>query len=253
MFFPLKDDNPTFHTPYLTIGLIAINILVFLYEVAAPVGMQTIIAQYGLIPSALLGGTHPYPQVNPAGPIATLFTSMFLHGGWMHLIGNMLFLWIFGNNIEDALGSVRFIIFYLACGLGAAFLQIIVSPDSTIPMVGASGAISGVLGAYIILYPRVKIFTLVFLGIFITTARITAAWFLGIWIGYQGIFALLESGNTGGGTAWFAHIGGFIAGATLIFVMKPGRRPTLNFGAVRRPRQSYRPPEDDNVHRGPWG
>lgn len=256
MFFPLKDDNPTNSTPVLTIGLIALCSLVFMYEIL--VGMQEVIVQFGLIPAVLLGTVYMPPEFNAAPPTATLFTSMFLHGGWMHLIGNMLFLWVFGNNIEDVLGKFRFILFYTLCGLGAAGLQILINPDSQIPMVGASGAISGILGAYIILYPRVKVLTLIFFGI-ITMVRIPAVWLLGVWIGYQILFAFLDAGNTGGGTAWFAHIGGFVFGVGLIFVLKPGRRPdfALPWARKQRMKKFQNPPryddDDDNVHRGPWG
>ncbi len=257
MFFPLKDDNPTYRTPVLTIALIAINALVFLYELTT--GLEQVIMQFGLIPADLLGSSQTNPYSGGPDPGITLFTSMFLHGGWMHLIGNMMFLWIFGNNIEDVLGPVKFLIFYLLCGLGAAGLQILFNASSTVPMVGASGAISGVLGAYLILYPRVRIFTLVFLGIFITTARIQAIWFLGIWIAYQAFFALagLASPGEGGGTAWFAHVGGFAFGVLLIFLMKPGRRADFQWPWARaqRLRKFEAPPreDDDNVHRGPWG
>ncbi len=250
MFFPLKDDNPTTSTPVLTIGIIGICGLVFLYEFAT--GMNQVIIQFGLIPGVLLGTVYMPPEFNAVPPTLTLFTSMFLHGGWMHLIGNMLFLWVFGDNIEHVLGKVRFILFYVLCGLGAAGLQILFNPDSQIPMIGASGAISGVLGAYIILYPRVKVLTLIFFGL-ITMVRIPAVWLLGVWIGYQILFAFLDAGNTGGGTAWFAHIGGFAFGVVLIFLMKPGARPTLDFPGMRRPKRRPPPPPDDNVHRGPWG
>lgn len=254
MFFPLKDDNPTYSTPVLTVGIIALCSLVFLYEFLF--GMREIITQFGLIPGVLLGTVYMPPEFNSAPAPVTLFTSMFLHGGWMHLIGNMLFLWVFGNNIEDVLGKFRFILFYLLCGLGASALQILIDPGSQIPMVGASGAISGVLGAYIILYPRVQVLTLIFFGI-ITMVRIPAVWLLGVWIGYQILFAFLDSGNVGGGTAWFAHIGGFFVGVGLIFLLKPGRRPDFQSPWARKQRmKKWQEPtreDDDNIHRGPWG
>jgi len=181
---------------------------------------------------------------------------MFLHGGWMHLIGNMWFMWIFGDNIEDDLGHLKFIGFYLICGLTAAGLQMALNPASTIPMVGASGAISGVLGAYILLYPRVKVLTLVFLGFFITTARIAAGWFLGIWFGIQALYAFASVPGDGGGVAFWAHVGGFLAGMGLIFLMRPKAERTLS-------RESFTPMQDipgrepkrrdDNIRRGPWG
>lgn len=254
MFFPLKDENPTTRPPIVTIALMVICVLVFFLEVSSgQQGMQQIIYQFGLIPSVLLGLNELPPNLDviPAG--ATLITSMFLHGGWMHLIGNMWFLWIFGDNIEDELGHGRFLLFYLLSGLGAAALQIIIGPNSDIPMVGASGAISGVLGAYMLLYPRAKILTLVFLGFFITMMRITAIWFLGIWFGMQLLFGLASAGGTGGGIAWWAHIGGFLAGVGLLYVLRQKRTRT-----VGTPRKSaIRPPpsnsDDDNIKRGPWG
>ncbi len=255
MFSPLKDDNPTTSKPVLTIGIIGLCSLVFLYELA--VGMGQVIYQLGLIPSVLLGNVNMPAELNALPAPVTLFTSMFVHGGWMHLIGNMLFLWVFGNNIEDVLGKFRFILFYVLCGLGAAGLQILIDPGSEIPMVGASGAISGVLGAYIILYPRVKVLTLIFFFL-ITMVRIPAVWLLGVWIGYQIVFAIFEFGNAGGGTAWFAHIGGFIFGVGLIFILKPGRRPDFAWPWARAQRlRKWQNPapkkDDDNIHRGPWG
>ncbi len=254
MFFPLKDENPTTRPPIVTIGLMVICVLVFLLEIASgQQGMQQIIYQFGLIPSVLLGLNELPPNLDviPAG--ATLITSMFLHGGWMHLIGNMWFLWIFGNNIEDELGHGRFLLFYLISGLGAAALQIIIGPNSDIPMVGASGAISGVLGAYMVLYPRAKILTLVFLGFFITMMRITAIWFLGIWFGMQLLYGLASAGGTGGGIAWWAHIGGFLAGVGLLYILRQKRARTV--GTPKR--SAFRPPpsnsDDDNIKRGPWG
>ena len=254
MFFPLKDENPTTRPPIVTIGLMVICLLVFLLEKASgQQGMQQIIYQFGLIPSVLLGLNELPPNLDviPAG--ATLITSMFLHGGWMHLIGNMWFLWIFGNNIEDELGHGRFLLFYLLSGLGAAALQIIIGPNSDIPMVGASGAISGVLGAYMLLYPKARILTLVFLGFFITMMRITAIWFLGIWFGMQLLYGLASAGGTGGGIAWWAHIGGFLAGVGLLYIMR--KKKVKAFGEPRR--SAFRPPpdksDDDNIKRGPWG
>jgi len=254
MFFPLKDENPTTRLPIVTIGLIVICVLVFFLEVSSgQQGMQIIIYKFGLIPSSLLGLNQLPPNLDVIPPGATLVTSMFLHGGWMHLIGNMWFLWIFGNNIEDELGHGRFLLFYLLSGLGAAALQIIIGPNSDIPMVGASGAISGVLGAYMVLYPKARILTLVFLGFFITMMRITAIWFLGIWFGMQLLYGLASAGGAGGGIAWWAHIGGFLAGVGLLYIMR--QKKVKAFGAPSR--SEFRPPpdksDDDNIRRGPWG
>jgi len=258
MFFPLKDENPAERPPIVTVSVIALCTLAFLWEVmSGQQGMAKIVYQYGLIPSNLLGLEDQFGRNSvQGGGAVTLLTSMFLHGGWMHLIGNMWFLWIFGNNIEDELGHVRFIIFYLVCGLAAAGLQMALNPSSNIPMVGASGAISGVLGAYILLYPRVRVLTLVFLGFFITTARIAAGWFLGIWFGIQALYAFASGPGDGGGVAFWAHVGGFLAGMGLIMVLKRGG-PRILSREHFTPRKEYqRPkprPRDDNIHRGPWG
>ena len=234
--FPLRDENPTVRPPVLTVGFIIACTVVFLLEVSAgPAGMQRIIVGYGLIPGQLLGTDDAMAPYTRLPAFVTVFTSMFLHGGWMHLIGNMLFRWIFGNNIEDELGHGRFLVFYLLSGVGAALAQVVATPDPNVPMVGASGAISGILGAYMILYPRARVLTLIFLGFFITTARIGALWFLGFWFLFQAFSAFADPG-TGGGVAWWAHIGGFIAGIILLPFLRPRRRAM--FGSRRS---------------GPWG
>lgn len=173
----------------------------------------------GVIPAVLLNKIHLPPEllVIPAG--LTVFTSMFLHGGFMHLAGNMLYLWIFGNNIEDAMGHVRFVVFYLLCGVAAVAGQTLQNPDSQVPMIGASGAISGVLGAYLLLYPHARVLVLIPLGFISQLIRLPAGWVLGLWFGMQIISSALTSPE-GGGVAWFAHIGGFIAGLALIPLFK---------------------------------
>jgi membrane associated rhomboid family serine protease len=184
----------------------------------------------GLIPGEFLHRLPPGTQV-PMGPDVTCelsggatwytpLTSMFMHGGWLHLIGNMWFLWVFGNNIEDSMGHFRFLIFYLLCGLLAAGTQVVVQPSSAIPMVGASGAISAVMGAYIVLYPRVKVHMLIFLGIFVTTIKVPAVYMLGYWFFLQIIGGIPALASESGGVAFWAHAGGFIAGAILIFLFK---------------------------------
>ncbi|MCH7806406.1 MAG: rhomboid family intramembrane serine protease [Proteobacteria bacterium] len=257
MFFPLKDENPTDRPPIVTLSVIVICTLVFFWEkFSGQQGMAQIAYQYGLIPSNFLGLDQLGRSSSGVSPTITLFTSMFLHGGWMHLIGNMWFMWIFGNNIEDELGHVRFILFYLVCGLAAAFLQMALNPESTIPMIGASGAISGVLGAYLLLYPRTKILTLIFLGFFITTARIAAGWFLGIWFGLQAFYAFASAPGDGGGIAFWAHVGGFMAGLGLIMVMRRGGPPIFSRARFTPKRELPKPEKkrrDDNIHRGPWG
>jgi len=217
---PLHDDNPTGSFPVLTILLIAICVLVYFFQAAlGPRGGETIIYSLGVIPAVLLDKVELSRDLVLVPAELTIFTSMFLHGGFLHLAGNMLYLWIFGNNIEDALGKVRFLIFYFLCGIVAAFGQIMQDPDSTIPMVGASGAISGVLGAYLLLFPHARVLVLVPMGFFMQMMKIPAGLVLGLWFVLQLVSSALTS-SAGGGVAWFAHIGGFVAGLLLILVMK---------------------------------
>jgi len=217
---PLRDDNPTSITPVITVALIAACVLVFLWEASAgPEGQQRIALSLGLIPAVLFGEARLAPELSVVGPTATVFTSMFLHGGWMHLIGNMLYLWIFGNNIEDAMGHTRFVAFYAVCGIAAAMGQAFTHPDSTIPMVGASGAISGVLGAYALLYPHARVLVLIPLGFFTRMMHLPAMGVLGFWFVLQLINSAVTS-SSGGGVAWMAHIGGFVAGMALIPLFK---------------------------------
>lgn len=217
---PLRDVNPTRTFPLVTIALIAVNVLVFIYELILGPQVEGFVQSWAIIPYEITHGVDlPPASIQPI--YLTLITAMFLHGGIVHIAGNMLFLWIFGNNIEDAMGSLRFIVFYLLCGLVAAFAQIAVGPNSDIPNIGASGAIAGVLGAYLLLFPRAEVQTLVFLGFFVRLVRLPALLFLGLWFVLQ-----LFSGVAGlgmeamGGVAWFAHIGGFIAGIVLINIFR---------------------------------
>ena len=210
---PLRDVNPTQRLPLVTLLLIAANGLVFLYELMmqGQGQLQLFLQQWALTPARLLGDFS-------AGSI-TLLTAMFLHGGWMHLIGNMLYLWIFGDNIEDQLGPLRFLAFYLLCGLGAAAAQIAVDPTSSVPMLGASGAIAGVLGGYLILFPRARVLTLVPLILFYRLIEVPAVLVLGFWFVLQllnGAAALATVQMQTGGEAFYAHIGGFVAGLVLI-------------------------------------
>ncbi|MBC8285017.1 MAG: rhomboid family intramembrane serine protease [Nitrospinae bacterium] len=206
---PLKDENPTRNFPFLTLLFISLNMAVFVYGANLTVHPSVLYADYALVPVRLLN--------NPLEVYPTIYTSMFLHAGIWHLGGNMLYLWIFGNNIEDVLGKLRFVLFYFVCGTLAAFGHIATDLDSKIPMVGASGAISGILGAYLILFPFSKIKTFIFLGFFWTIARIPAIILLLFWIFLQ----IWNSASTEvGGTAWFAHIGGFVAGVLLILPFK---------------------------------
>jgi membrane associated rhomboid family serine protease len=230
---PLYDDNPTERTPVVTIAFIAACTVVFLYQASLPVQPgETFIFQYGAIPALLFGKVDLPATMSVAIPaFATLFTSMFLHGGWMHLIGNMLYLWVFGNNVEDVMGHVRYVVFYLACGVVAALSHAITDSSSTIPMVGASGAISGVLGAYALLFPRAHV--LVFMpGIGMT--RVAAGIVLGMWFIMQILSGGMSIGSEGGGVAFFAHIGGFVAGMVLIGFFKRPDVPFFSPGRVSR-------------------
>jgi membrane associated rhomboid family serine protease len=223
--FPLKDDNPSRTTPVFTIGLIIVNVLVFLYQVSLEVGgregaraAESFIREFGLVPCRLTGSCHGSPDL--PSPILTIFTSMFMHGGWFHVGGNMLYLGIFGNNVEDTLGHLRYLLFYLASGVAAALAQVVVNPTSDVPMVGASGAVSGVLGAYLLLFPHAHVTTLIILGFFFRVVRVPALIVLGFWIVIQ-VLNGLGSFGARGGVAFFAHIGGFLAGIALLFVLRP--------------------------------
>lgn len=231
--FPIRDDNPQVLVPIATFGIIALNVLAWalLQGFGAEPALSTSVCKLGLIPGDLLDafrGTVSVPigdgrfctSSSDSHAWPTLFTSMFMHGGWFHIIGNMWFLWIFGDNVEDAMGHVRFVIFYLLCGLGAAGLQIAANPDSAVPMVGASGAIGGVMGAYIVLYPRVHVHMLLLLGFYATTFAVPAVAMLGYWILVQLIGGVGSLGATGGGVAFWAHVGGFGAGAILVFLFR---------------------------------
>lgn len=221
---PLRDENPTRITPYVTYGLIIANILVFIYELTLPEQQLTrFFYSWAVVPCQL---THICPvaarlPVFPLPEWVTLITSQFLHGGFLHVAGNMLFLWIFGNNVEDRLGHLKFLIFYLVCGVLASLTQWYFSSNSAIPSLGASGAIAGVMGAYILRYPQAQVLTLLPLGIFITTVKLPAFLFLGVWFAQQalyGVASLDAPANIGmesGGVAYWAHAGGFIFGAIL--------------------------------------
>jgi Uncharacterized membrane protein (homolog of Drosophila rhomboid) len=213
---PLHDDNPTEIVPVLTIAIIVICVLVFLWQSSlVEQGYQAAIYSLGAIPAVLLNKSHLPTELELVPAYLTVFTSMFMHGGFMHLAGNMLYLWIFGNNVEDAMGHMRFVIFYLLCGIAAVIGQVAQNPASEIPMIGASGAISGVLGAYLLLYPHARVLVLIPLGFYARMMRLPAGWVLVLWFIIQ-IFSSLAASKSGGGVAWFAHIGGFIAGMALI-------------------------------------
>jgi len=219
---PLKDDIPTQSFPLVTIALVVINVLVYVYQLTlSSEALETFLFRFGAIPVRL---THPFardlplPQTLPFG--LTIFSSMFLHGGLFHLLGNMLYLWIFGNNVEDYLGHFKYIIFYLISGFFAAFIHTLSDLSSPVPMIGASGAIAGILGAYLVLFPRANVSTLFIFIIFFKIIKLPAVLILGLWFLVQ----LLNAGTVGGSVAWYAHVGGFITGAVLIRTFKSFRR-----------------------------
>jgi membrane associated rhomboid family serine protease len=236
---PLKDDVPSRTTPFITMLLIGLNVVVFLYQMSlalesdagAAGAAQAFIFEFGATPCRLTG-VCAAPGDFPT-PLVTVFSSMFVHGGLLHVGGNMLYLWIFGNNVEDTLGHGRFLIFYLLSGVAAAVTQTIMNPQSAVPMVGASGAVSGVLGAYLLLFPYATILTLVTFGFFFRFFHIPAIVVLGFWIvlqfisGYLSASAAAAGRAESGGVAWFAHIGGFLAGMVLLFLMRPRRSVRL--------------------------
>ena len=225
--FPYRDENETQRTPVLTFLLIGANVAVWLLVQGAgsPLALARSVCDLGLIPGELTGMLPPgtrFPMgeglvclTDPGRQASHILTSMFLHGSWMHLLGNMWFLWIFGNNIEDSMGPGRFALFYVLSGAAAALLQVMVNPSSGIPMVGASGAISGVMGAYLILYPRVRVYTIVPIGFFITSIALPAWTMLLYWMALQFLGGLVAK-SEGGGVAFWAHIGGFVAGVVLV-------------------------------------
>lgn len=231
---PLTDDNRGRRTtPYVTWVLIAINVVVFLYEVLlSEASLSRFLYDYGVIPR----------EISDGEGYLSLITSMFLHGGWLHLIGNMLFLWVFGDNVEDVMGHVRYLIFYLLTGVAAGLIQVLTNTDSTVPLIGASGAISGLLAAYIVCFPNGRVVTAVVFGFFITTMMVPAWIMIGYWIllqVIQGVVSLGIDADTGG-VAWFAHIGGFAAGLVLVFPFRRADRVAFQRAARERPETRQR-------------
>ena len=228
--FPLRDDNPTELTPWVTLLLVGVCALVWIgiqgagFDASA---LEGSVCRFGAIPAEITGGAGGGLQ-GPCSPGGltweALVTSMFLHGGWAHLIGNLWFLWIFGNNVEDSMGHGRFLLFYLLCGLAAAGAHVVADPSSGLPMVGASGAISGIMGAYLLLYPRARVKTLLVLVVLLTVVELPAWVYLGYWFFLQVGSSALQPSGAGGGVAFMAHIGGFLAGLALVL---PFRNPTL--------------------------
>ncbi len=214
---PLRSSERVYSRTAITASLIALNVLIFLYQATlTPYALNQFVTQWGIVPDQMRGME-----------LLTLLTSMFLHGGWLHLGGNMLFLWVFGRGVEDLIGGSKFLAFYLICGLAAGIVQVIANPYSRLPTIGASGAIAGVMGAYLVKFPRSKIVMLIPIFFFLTSAEIPAAIVLIYWFALQFISCLWSLGtadSTGGGTAWFAHIGGFLAGVVLIRVFPARQR-----------------------------
>jgi membrane associated rhomboid family serine protease len=253
--FPIRDDNPHILTPIATYAIVAANALVWvlLQGIGTEPALAGSVCEFGLIPGELLqrvpAGTRIEIGPNAACVLEgssrwhTAITSMFMHGSWFHLIGNMWFLWIFGNNVEDSMGHLRFVVFYLLCGLAAAGLQVLTAPESPVPMVGASGAIGGVMGAYILLYPRVHVHMLVFFGFFVRMIAVPAVLMLGYWFVIQFLSGVATQGADGGGVAFWAHVGGFAAGALLIWIFRSPRllerHPYHGWRQTRAPSRSW--------------
>ena len=222
---PIKDLNPSRSTPVVTILIIVACTLIFTYEVLLPPDYREIfIRMFAVIPYEVMSGTD-VPPPDPLTPYGNLISYQYLHGGLLHIFGNMLFLWVFGDNVEDRLGKVKYFLFYTFCGIVAALIQSVVSPNSTIPLIGASGAISGVLGAYAVLFPRAQIVTLIFIFFFVDVIVLPALLWIGIWFLIQFISALISINHLSmGGVAWFAHIGGFLTGVLLTRLFFVGGR-----------------------------
>jgi len=226
--FPLRDENPTVHTSVATFIIIGVNVALWalIQGLGSHPALAKSVCRFGLIPGELLGTVAAGTRVPLGRSLAcvvsgdpnwiTMITSMFMHGGWFHLIGNMWFLGVFGDNVEDVMGHVRFSLFYLVCGLAAAAAQMVSNPSSAVPMVGASGAIGGVMGAYVVLFPRAPVHLLVFLGFLITRVVVPAFFMLGYWLLLQLLGGVFSLGVASGGTAFWAHVGGFVAGIVLV-------------------------------------
>ncbi len=240
---PLRDDIPSRTTPVVNVALIVANVLAFFYQLMLGPELNLFLRDYAVIPAlyfrdVMVTSAGGIREVTPVDLTVPLFTSMFLHGGWLHLVGNMLYLWIFGDNVEDRVGHVQYLIFYLACGVAASLAHIWANPTSRVPSLGASGAIAGVLGAYLLLYPRAHVVALLPLGFFTQLVRVPALFFLGWWFVQQFLYGLLSLGVASaqtGGVAWWAHIGGFAAGVVLVWVFK---------------KRDYRPAEVDTWWEG---
>lgn len=257
---PLYDDNPRTRMPVITVGLIAACTAVFLWQAGlSPKAANNAAFSYGMVPAVLFGQAHLPRQLQIVPAWATVFTSMFLHGGWLHLGGNMLYLWIFGKGVESALGPARYLALYLICGVVAALTQAFVDPTSEVPMIGASGAIAGVLGAYLMLYPRSNVVVFIWIIIIIRLISVPAVILLGLWFLLQLLSAASAAPDTPG-VAFWAHVGGFIAGMALVTILRqrhvqmfqPSRTSSFQiarFGRGSVPSAGRRPRSRQN----PWG
>lgn len=242
--FPISDDNPRRLTPVVTVALIAACGLVFLLQISlGPQAGQAAVYSFGMIPARIFGEAQLSPELAIVPAWTTIFTSMFMHGGFLHLLGNMLFLWIFGDNVEDSMGHLRFLLFYLVTGLAAAMTQGLLSPESTVPMIGASGAVSGVLGAYLLLHPQATVRVLIFLGFYVTVVHMPAMLTLGIWFLGQ-LFSAAATPAGQPGIAFWAHVGGFVAGMALVPFFKKQEVPLFQAPRSR--------PFEIEKRRGPW-
>jgi len=244
--FPVRDENPTLHRPLAVWGIVAVNIYVWfaIEGFGTDPALTTSVCELGLIPARLLGAVTvsapPCHAVAGGGGVYTFVTSMFLHASLFHIVGNMWFLWIFGDNVEDAMGPLRFALFYLLCGLAAALAQVVSAPASPVPMVGASGAIGGVMGAYARYYPRAHVHMLVVLFPFVTTAAVPAVLILGYWFLLQVLGGLPQLGGAQAGVAFWAHVGGFVTGLSLAMPMADPRRLEAHRNLTARLAARYR-------------
>jgi len=219
---PLRDTTKSRTFPFVNYGFMAVCGIVFMYELTLGPALRAFVDTYGIIPEQVSSTLFTGRLSQHA--IITLFTSPFIHGGWFHLLGNMLYLYIFGDNVEDRLGHAAYVLFYLLCGIGSGLAQVYFDQHSAMPLIGASGAIAGVLGAYFFLYPRARVLTLIPLFIFFPVVELSALFFLGIWFLMQFIQGSLSAGSDGGGVAWWAHAGGFVVGATLLPIFLLAKR-----------------------------
>ena len=231
--FPLKDNIPSSRPPYANYLIIALCVLVFLWELSLGPNLQRLAEVMGFVPARFLSllaqGAAPWPAA-----VIPLFSSLFLHGGWLHLIGNLWFLYVFGDNVEDILGHGRYLLFYLACGVGANLIFLLFAPFSTVPLIGASGAIAGVMGAYFYLFPGARVLTLfiiVFIPIFL---ELPAYFFLGVWFLLQFLYGTFSLGAGAGGVAWWAHVGGFLVGILFLHLLAPAQARSLMERRLKR-------------------